>query len=257
MDTYIPGTSRKERTARRRRQQATAIVGTIPSSRNLYWRRPTALGGGRELRGCDTNLAIALASVLDTVTTNGASFVLNLIQQGTGSWNRIGRKITMKSVRIKIAAICRHFQNNQDITASLLRAVVVYDKQPSSGAIPTFDTIFGSTDQQGTETGAILDNLRYDNTGRFRVLSDKIITSTPSAPIGIVNGDFQDAQYYCDEYINLKGRESIFSATNNPSTIADISTGALYIFFRANANTGATSYWQIQSTSTARLRFYD
>jgi len=209
-----------------------------------------------ELRGCDTTLTIAAASLLATTTTNGSSFVLNLVQQGTGSWNRIGRKIRMKSLRIKVDALCRHFLTSGDLTASLMRMVVVYDKQPS-GVLPTYDTIFGQTDQQGTETGAILDSLRYDNTGRFRVLSDKVFTSTCQAISGTTDADYEDVQHYCDEFIDLKGKETIYSATNNPSTIADISTGALYVYFRASQNTGTLSQWRLTSNSTARLRYYD
>jgi len=54
----------------------------------------------QEIKGMDTELAIA-GPVLATTATNGDCFVLNLVQQGAGSWNRVGRKIRMKSLRLK------------------------------------------------------------------------------------------------------------------------------------------------------------
>ena len=49
-----------------------------------------------------------------------------------------------------------------------VRAVLVWDKQPNNGAIPTFDTIFGQTSQAGVESASVMDHLRYDNMFRFR-----------------------------------------------------------------------------------------
>ena len=52
-----------------------------------------------ELRGVDTSLQQTAAPILDTTNTNAQIFVLNLIVPGNGSWNRQGRRVTMKSLR--------------------------------------------------------------------------------------------------------------------------------------------------------------
>lgn len=184
--------------------------------------------------------------ILATTNTNGSSFVINLVQQGAGSWNRVGRKIRMKSLRIKglIRTILTTAMQNQTV-----RMVCVYDKQPSSGAIPTFDTIFGETDQLGAEGSGFLYNVRYDNTLRFSVLKDKVITTD----FNIIAGE---RQTYCDEYIKLKGLETVFSGQSNPMTIADISTGAIYVYFRAEANAAGILSSDVVN-STYRLRYYD
>ena len=105
-----------------------------------------------ELKGMDTDLS--LTPVISTTNTNGSSFVANLVQQGAGSWNRVGRKIYAKSLRIKgivtftnTPTFATGAQNN-----NWCRMVVVHDQQPSSGSIPTFDAIFGITAQDGTES---------------------------------------------------------------------------------------------------------
>jgi len=57
-----------------------------------------------------------------------------------------------------------------------------------------------------------------------------------------------------DEFIKIN-RDSIYSATTNPQTIAGIATGALYVVFRATENNDPRfSAW---SEYDARLRYYD
>ena len=53
----------------------------------------------REKKGMDTD--VTLSPVITTTNTTGSAFVLNLIQQGAGSWNRVGRKSHLKSLRLK------------------------------------------------------------------------------------------------------------------------------------------------------------
>lgn len=210
-----------------------------------------------ELKGVDTVLDIAAGSVLATTNTNGASFVLNLIQPGNGSWNRVGNKVQHKSVRIRarVDQLYTDATTTGNIVANTLRMVVVWDQQPSSGSIPTFDTIFGKTVQDGTESTEFYDSLRYDNTGRFKVLSDSFVDSNPALFNGAAGSTDQvNNTYYCDKMVNLSGLTSVYSGQSAPQTIADISTGAIYIFFRAAANDTANR-WQVDGV--ARLRYYD
>lgn len=211
-----------------------------------------------EKKGMDTEIDIAFGSVLATTSTNGSSSVINLIRQGAGSWNRIGRKVKLSSVRVKgIAEFSLDNEATTDaIYASTLRMVLVWDKQPSGDTQPAFDEIFGRTTQDGTESTEYMDNLRYDNTGRFSVLRDVVKTINPA--LDNTNGGSTDVvrmQCTFDEYVKLQGRESIYSGQSSPMTIADISTGALYVYFRADRNSSGQQ-WAIQN-ATARLRYYD
>ena len=146
---------------------------------------------------------------------------------------------------------------SSDMEGSSLRTVVVYDRQSNSGAIPNYNVIFGQTDQAGTETGTVLDSLRYDNTGRFSVLMDKVITANPLTMGGAAANDFVDQHYYCDEYLKLKNLETFYSDTANPATNTEISTGSLYIYFRATLDSAALAQWSVRANSFARLRYYD
>jgi len=208
-----------------------------------------------EKKGMDTELAVN--PVLATTNTNGAAFVLNLVQQGTGSWNRVGRKIYMTSARLR--GQFTHFSAPNSETAgyegNYVRMVVVYDKQPSGGAIPSFDTVFGTTDQSGSETTDILDPIKYDNMSRFRVLRDTVLTSNVTAAPETAGSQWI-AHYPFDEYIKLGKMETVFSGQSDPMTIADISTGALYVYFRADIQT-ATDFMLVAQTAKSRLRYFD
>ena len=210
-----------------------------------------------EKKGVDVALTQA-SPIATTTNTNDNALVLNLIQSGTGSWNRIGRKAHLESIRLKgnATAVIVPEAVTGALRGGTLRMVVVWDKQPSGAAIPAFDNIFGRTDQNGTESTAYLDPPRYDNMDRFKVLKDCVLQVNPTA-VNALGGTSDPLIYFAafDEYIKLGGRETVFSGQSSPMTIADISTGGLYVYFRADNTTGTT--WSIESDSVARLRYTD
>jgi len=217
-----------------------------------------AVRGVAEKKGVDT--ALTATGVLSTTNTNGDSFVLNLIQMGSGSWNRIGRKVNLQSIRLRgiLTYLFSPAAVTLNLSANTVRMVVVWDRQPSGAAIPAFDQIFGTTTQTGTEACLFLDPLRYDNTDRYTVLRDVVKTASPMTTQ--VGGSANQITVQCpfDEYIKLGGRETVFSGQSNPMTIADISTGALYVYFRADSVAAASaSQWNVDSDSFARLRYTD
>lgn len=211
-----------------------------------------------EKKGVD--IGIAHASVVSTTNTNANIDVIPLVQQGAGSWNRVGRKIHLKSVRVRgLAQIgFAHQATTGDLFGQSLRMIVVWDKQPSGGAIPNFDTMFGTTTQAGVEATSFLDPIKYDNMGRFQVLRDKVWDFRPNLSNQQGGtGDSLDIYHTFDEFIKLGNREVVFSGQSNPMTIADISTGALYVIFRCAAQIAGVSEVAINPGSFARLRYTD
>lgn len=204
-----------------------------------------------EKKGMDTILD--LDPVLATTNTNGSSFTLNLVEPGNGSYNRVGRKIYNKSARLTGLFQCQQDTNasTQDVGQNI-RMVVVWDKQPS-GTLPTWDAIFGITTQDGTEQSSVFAPPRYDNMARFQVLRDKIITMNPMNP-NPTNGTFY--KYHFDEYIKLGNRTTVYSGQSSPCTIADISSGALYVYFRSELNTALTNEMNL-TNSHCRFRYSD
>lgn len=209
-----------------------------------------------EKKGVD--ISIELSPVLDTTSTNGSSFVLNLIPPGNGSNNRVGRKVNLQSVRLRgtLIVASKAVVGTGDYRSNTCRMVVVYDKQPS-GVLPTFDTIFGRITQDSTESCSYLDPVRYDNMSRFQVLRDTVVsvdTITENTQAGTNNSVAYPIQF--DEYIKLAGRETVYGGQNSPCSIADISTGGLYVYFRADINAADTAY-TVAPDSFARLRYID
>lgn len=207
-----------------------------------------------EKKGMDTD--VSTVSVISSTSTNANIIVLNLIQQGNGSWNRVGRKTHLDSVRIKGAVIFASQPSSSTgvMSAPSFRYVLVWDKQPSGGAIPTFDTIFGITAQDGTESCPdVTCPLKYDNMDRFVVLKDCFLTAPPNPINATGSSPSITVNVGVDDFIRLNRLESVYSGQSNPMTIADISTGALYFVMRSQlvGNSGVTV------DAIARVRYSD
>lgn len=206
-----------------------------------------------ELKGMDTLLTIS--PILGTTNTNGSSITLNLINPGSASYNRIGRKLRLSSLRLKGAI---SFQMSASAVGSVpgqgVRMVVVWDKQ-TNGALPAFQDIFGYTTLDGTETSTILSPPKYDNMARFQVLKDVLIEPETLVP-GVVTTGVIEQLIHFDHYISLKGKEVTYGGQNVPCTIADITTGGLYVYFRSQVNT-PSNLAVVDADSVARLRYID
>jgi len=205
-----------------------------------------------EKKGMDTAISSG-GTIPTTVNDNSGMIVLNLIQQGAGSWNRVGRKVNLRSLRIR-----GDIMHTQTTAASgftygqVIRCVIVWDKQPSSGTIPQWQDMFGFTAQDGTEGTSMYAPIRYDNMDRFSILRDVTYDPQPGAKSG--NPDVVTYYNTIDEYIRLGDRECVFSGQSNPMTIADISSGAIYFCVRTKNSTSTISSI---NNMYARLRYTD
>jgi len=206
-----------------------------------------------ELKGVDTLLA--LSPVINTTGTNASSFTLNLITPGTASYNRVGRKAQLKSVRIKGSYNFSMTPSAAGVVpGNACRMVLVWDKQ-TNGAVPVWSDIFGYTLQDATEASTVDAQPKFDNMARFQILKDVTIDTLTVAG-NVVSTAVVDQQIHFDYYVPLNGKETTYSGQNSPCTIADISTGALYVFFRAQTN-GSSNIVSVDADSTARLRYVD
>lgn len=208
----------------------------------------------KELKGVDTEMAIN--EILNAIDTNDDVFVVNAIRAGTGSFERVGRKIAMKYLYIN--AVVTHTYKGSDsliIQGNLLRMVVVYDKQPS-GVTPVFSAIFGERTNKGVASSDFLAPRNYDNMSRFQVIHDKIITSNPMTTVLASSGGANN-KIHIKEYIKLGNRETVYSDTNITPTIAQISSGALYIYFRAMNKATNVNVFKLDAESSVRLRYTD
>lgn len=209
-----------------------------------------------ETKGMDTD--ISLSPMISTTNTNASSFVLNLVQSGAASWNRVGRKTHIRSLRL-IGNI--NFNSQPTATGgaidNFVRMVVVWDKQISGAAIPTYDSIFGITDQSGVESCPDIQcPPRYDNMDRFKVLLDCVIEQPPLPMQTFAGTANVEHRVPFDKFLRFpKPLESVYATNSNPMAIADLSTGALYLYFRCRQNVPGQAAASIDGIS--RIRYID
>lgn len=207
---------------------------------------------GDELKLVDTLWDAALA-IPDDTTTNTAIICVNETKAGPGAHERNGRKITLKSLRIRGTA--------QDLTGfgavhlyahTVLRLVLVWDKAPNGGTIPTWATIFGSVDKAGgIAVSTTQSNINPANASRFSVLRDWTVDIENNSASLMTNGGQSDVAF--DEFVQLRDLETVYAAAT--AAYASISSGGLLLCARVGDNS-ATHNTKLVNTS-ARLRFVE
>lgn len=195
-----------------------------------------------ELKAFDTNLAVNGTGQLFAAAGNFT--VLNAMLQGTDLFNRIGRKIYMKSLRVTGYLV----PQDADTHMQQLRFIIVYDSQPNAAAF-TLATLL--KDSNPTAASNNYSQINLDNRERFTILRDRvIITPDTDAVNSIATNTLSDpCGLKIDEFIPLKGMEVVYNVTDG-GTIADITSGALFV-----ATVGASNDWGFGGTF--RLRYYD
>lgn len=209
----------------------------------------TAVMRGRGTRG--ETKAVDLDSILAACDTTGTITLLNGIQEGAGFNNRIGRKVAMRSLHIRGTVT----GTNVATTPGLARAIIVYDKQ-TNGAAPVWADVVTSVTQAAGASSTVFGHINLNNRDRFVVLMDWVQTMPGQTAVSGVNNaaPFPNAcEMTINRFIKLKNLETQFNATANPATVAQITTGSLYLltFGSEPAATGFTFEFG------SRLRFQD
>lgn len=204
-----------------------------------------------ECKGMDT---LQIGDIITpNLTNNQLIYPLNLVQSGTGSWQRVGRVIQLKSVSLygHIRFLLEPL-SGVNITTGYVRMALVYDKRPS-GVIPNFNDIFGATSQTGLENVYLYSPLRYDNMERFTLLKDFTVYPTWCPTVGDLTKPAAITHTNYEVHCELPDLQTVFSGQSVTMTISDISNGALYLVVRrpAMGNSSCTIEGQV------RLFYYD
>lgn len=196
------------------------------------------------------------------IPANATVVPLNLIQEGSSFYNRIGRKINMKSLHIRGYLAYKNEAINVYIWNDVVRMLIIYDSQ-TNGALPAVTTVIQQYDQAGAVTNPGLGGLNLNNRDRYRILADHHlyvtdtnmaaatggkVSSTPGTP------DQVTSTMFVNRFIKLKNLVTQYQASSNPSVIGDISTGSLYMILISddpNNDNLRELIW------TARLRYED
>lgn len=176
------------------------------------------------------------------INTTGYVQCICIPTLGTDYTNRIGRKITLKSVYIRgyVRTEISGAPAAKTVASQQARFMLVYDDQPN-GALPAVTDILNTIDTAS--------QLNLNNRDRFRVLKDKCWSFDPYLQSASASAQIFNVRIY--KKLNV---DVTFNATNG-GTIADIQTGALLTVFVgsniAGTNEDANAYF------SSRVRFLD
>lgn len=174
-----------------------------------------------------------------------------LVNQGAGISQRIGNKIALKSLRIRMSLEVTDKTGQPPQGA---RFMVVYDRQPN-GVYPTVNQVVANiTTGNSTTNGNWLSSVNPNYYDRYIVLCDKMFIIGNNVNGSVGTWVTTKEAFMIDEYIKLKGLETQFKLSSNGSPIADISTGALYIIGYGDQVEDTEAFYM---SGQLRLRFYD
>lgn len=188
-----------------------------------------------------------LRTVFAVENTGTQLQLLNGCTQGTNTYNRIGRKIVLKSTQIRgIVA-----QTDDTTVNTEFRMIIVWDKQ-GNGAAPSYANVMQSQNIAGALEATVDAAPNINNRERFEIIRDKKMCIAGRSNTATQSYAGSPSVLLLDEFIDLKDRHTVYN-DGSAGTVGDIVTGALYVFFisdQTNAN-GVTA------TVSFRTRFVD
>jgi len=166
---------------------------------------------------------------------------INAIQQGNAVSQRIGDKVTIKSIRVKGLI---NIADDADLTDNgHVRCMVVLDKQ-CNGAAPVYSDIIASVDYAGAYSTPFNSSIKICNKKRFVVLKDETF-----------NLGWQSDQAIKIDWFIKNRLETEYISTAGPPTIANIATGAVYLLVFACA--GEFTHLPRVVDFNIRVRYFD
>lgn len=186
--------------------------------------------------------------------------LLNTPIVGAAFYNRIGSRIRMKSVDLRIQFL-RHplpLGSTYSENGTIYRMALIYDAQ-FNGAYPAWNDIFLNYDISGTPQGNILSMINMNNRSRFLVLRDwtfstyKDFDTGGVAPQDLLQPQMPRSLHW---FQKLKNLETIYKASTG--SVGDVATGALLLVWGAYCETaGDLVVPALAFEVNTRLRFFD
>lgn len=185
---------------------------------------------GPEMKFKDTNAATSLAVSAATFSTPAAALLLNGLVPDSTATGRIGRKILLKSIYLRWTSAMQA----SSTLGACVRTIIFYDKQANTAAPAVTDVLLADDFHSPNN---------LSNRDRFVTLLDDV-----STPISSINEFVASNQAF--KKLNM---ETMFNA-GTAGTIADITSGSIYIMF---AQSGAVGTAAPIVTWRARIRYTD
>jgi len=229
--------------AARRRASAPARALAARALRVTGYREADALAnlavrglqlGAGELKSVDT-------AGSESVDWDGAVHLLNGIARGDDIGERNGRQVLMKTIELNFVAGAK--APEAGIVPSTMRVMLIYDRQTNAAALTVLQVLVTNGSIYGPITSKNL-----ENRDRFLILRDMKFSLT-----GSVSTNFMAAKKYGKFYQSVS-LPVTFNA-GDAATVADITTGSLYILVISDQDDAAAHLPTI--TWTCRVRYED
>lgn len=201
--------------------------------------------------------------LVDSANTGWNLQLLNGCAQGTTLYTRIGQKIILSKLVLKI--VIQSVANGavlQTNNPGQCRVMVVYDAQPNATAL-TGATLSTNLLKDNTSIGS---PQSLDNRERFKVLIDKFhhfgtfsfpATGLFGPPAATTTATTDNSNYYHGKFKKNLKLDEIFNG-NTAGTIGDIQTGALYLLVGTSISNNIAAATVVAGISGySRVRFYD
>lgn len=242
-----------------KRKAPTTQKATRPFRAPRRQQRPVIPG---LLRQTATEKKVLFTGVQDAVNgtlainSTGTVSCINLIQVGSSMFNRIGRKVEMRTIRLSCQLQTLNV-TRATTSPDYCRLAIIYDRQ-TNGAFPTTIDFFQDSEQTGANTSFPYSGLNMNNRERFVTLMDKRITiPQATATAGVLTNVFPNdmmSPIRIDEFRKLRGLTTHFKADSNPAVIGDVATGGLFMVCWAQQGAGTELF---EWSWNCRLKYVD
>lgn len=235
------GVFKKPRLARMGTQARMPMVRAVPAARNV--------GARAEVKTVD------LAAATYTLNTTAVFTPINIIQEGPGFNQRVGRKVMLKSLHL--TGYLSSSGNVTTNTSEYTRILLVYDRQPN-GAVPTLADVLQDVTFNGTTSTGAISGLNMNNSERFLIIRDSRFFSPSNGNAAALsdqvasNIDYTVNKCNLNEFCRLNNLQTHYQAS--AGAVTDISSGSLLLITFGNVAPGSEGY---AAHLKLRLRYHD
>lgn len=214
---------------------------------------------------------VNMSGITSVLASNTDILALNLTRQGTGAFERIGNRISLDWLRLKLILMFECINSDiagvYDLSNRPTRVTVIWDKEGDGSTIPTWDFIFGTTDNEGVNSTYFGAGVRPEQNTRFVVLKDETFCPPPVVPttLGAANTNNTTTQkVVIDWFLDFKKRNMVtyYNHTQTTPQPSDITSGTLLLAIRTDpaipsGGTNLSAVYTDGNASLCRLKFHD
>lgn len=187
------------------------------------------LGRSKEIKSVDIEQSLTFP-----LNTAVQGIALNDTSAGADYFNRIGRKVTGVSLRVR-GRIDSPNVVAANIDIEYLRFMIVHDKQPVAGVVASWaDVVLAQSAAGGTASGA-LSGLNMNHRDRFKILREYTLNVPQISAVNTANGPWfpTSSETLVDMFVKVP-----FETIYGGSATSNITSGQIFIIGQSISGLG-------------------